>query len=266
MWRDSAASRAESSAPRAATVAGFLGKGATDADRSAIELTLRTLADARGDWVTGGLSYGPTGPAGYARAAVTDPTKLDAALKGLLAIEKMAGAKARLADAKIGVTQGKAVIPGVDGDVLRVKLERKDAKDGKDTKSAKDAKAAPANNPAKVSAAPSSIEILFKSGKEELVVAAGYDAREALRSITAGKEKLGGAEPIARAVDALGGDVAFTLVIEPLLLLASAAGKPSAGESAPVLLALGRDGTKKEIWGRLELSNAAVRELLKRGF
>ncbi len=251
MWRDSPAARAASAGARAATIAGFLGKDLKPADREALEATLKTLAEGRGDWVTAGVSFGPTGPAGYARAAVADSDKLGKAIKGLFDIEKMAPAKGRLAEAGVAVTRGKTAIPGLDGDVLRLKLEKKEDKKAK----------APAPPPG---APPSSIEILVRQGKDEVTLAAGYDPKAALKALAIPEATLASVDPIKTEIGKLGDDVAFAAVVEPMFLLASRAGKPGAGESAPVVLAFGRAGDKPALWARAAVANAAVREIVKR--
>jgi hypothetical protein len=62
--------------------------------------------------------------------------------------------------------------------------------------------------------------------------------------------------------------VSFALFVEPLKLEAAAGGKPGAGESAPVVLAVGRtpakDGAAASLWVRVDLANADVQELVSR--
>jgi hypothetical protein len=191
-----------------------------------------------------------------------DGEALEKALKGLFAASKLPSVKSRLAAAKLSVTSGKTVVEDVSGDVLRLKLSRIE------DKPITSKKAGP--KPGGLSsdeAIPTSIELLARLGKEQFLLAAGYDAREALKALIAADERdnLRGVDSIKETVGSLGGEVAFALIVEPLRIVASRAGKPGAAESAPVVLAWGTDKESKEaIWARLDVANVAARELVKR--
>lgn len=262
MWRDRSEARGAAATARAGAIAGLVGKDIPEKDKEMLAAALAAAAEARGDWFVGGLSLGPTGPAGYGRGAVKDEEKLEKALKGLFAASKLPSVKSRLATAKLAVSSGKLVVEDVPGDVHRLKLSRIE---DKPTRNKKVGPPPPGLSPG--GEIPASIELLARLGKEQFLLAAGYDAREALKALIAAGERdnLRGVDSIKETVGSLGGEVAFALVVEPLRIVASRAGKPGAAESAPVMLAWGTEKESKEtIWARLDLANVAVRELVKR--
>ena len=72
------------------------------------------------------------------------------------------------------------------------------------------------------------IDVSARLGKNQFLLAAGDDAREALKPLIASGEwdNLHGVDSIKETVGSLGGEVAFALVVEPLRIVASRAGKP----------------------------------------
>ena len=106
-------------------------------------------------------------------------------------------------------------------------------------------------------------------GKEVFFAAAGLDSKGALQAVSNTPDgKLEANAAVRAEIEALGSDVSFGLVVEPLSILAFLAGKPSAAESAPVVLALGRAQPAGDdaggLWVRLDVANANVQELVRR--
>ena len=104
----------------------------------------------------------------------------------------------------------------------------------------------------------------FDHGTMETV--AGDSGRAALKTLAAARGAgLRGDADVKRALDALGKDAAFTLVVLPIRLVASLSMKkvpPGAGlPTAPVVLAMGKTGDAG--WFRIDAAPAAVRELAK---
>jgi hypothetical protein len=253
LFHESAASRTSSAAKQADTLAALLRGGMPEADKKSLGARLESLAAARGDWVALGLRFDEKGPAGYARASVTDATAMSKGMKGLVGAAKDGALAKALKDSGIAIKSDKTRVDGVTGDVERVRFERpKDAKDKKE--------------PAQ--ALPASVDLLWAVRDDAMLLAAGLDAKDALADLSAahaGESLATKAPAVKAALESLGGDVVVAIVIEPLLLVASRAGKLGAGESAPVVVAF---GTKKgapggSFWARIDVSNVAIRELVK---
>lgn len=259
--RETAASRKASAPARAEALAKVLGKSASAADREAIAKAVQGLADGRGDWVSAGFRLGGTGPAAYVRGAVADADLLGHSMKDFVAIARTPGAKELLAELELGISAKKTTVEKV-GDVERIRFERAPAKGA--------AAKLPSPVGGKVVPPPAdAVDLFYTIGKEVFVAAAGLDAKAALVSVTSTPEgKLEGTPSIRAAMEALGGDVTFGLVVEPLLALAAFAGKPGAADSAPVALALGRTPPSGEdpgrIWLRFDVADADVQELVRR--
>lgn len=251
--RDSEQARGQAVTRQIESLTALLGpdKAGSDKDREALGDVLGALAKARGDWIAGGVSFGPTGPVGFGRAALRDG---DAGAKGMRALVDLTGKaplKTILTDAGVSVTKGKVKVDGA-GDAVRLRLER-----SKDDKATRDP------------TLPVAVEILYAVAKDALVLAAGEDAKEALaaaaRAPADPAQSLAGNPQVKSMLEALGSDVAFAVFVEPLRYVAVRAGKPGAGESAPVVVAAGRtaDGAERGFWLRADAAPTAVRELLK---
>jgi hypothetical protein len=94
----------------------------------------------------------------------------------------------------------------------------------------------------------------------ELLVAAGPAARQLLTTEAVPPRRLGDDPRSARALDALANRASFAVVVQPLRLEAALGGSPAA-ESAPLVVAWGRDGARA--WARVEVADAVLRELLR---
>jgi hypothetical protein len=271
--RDGAATRVSDAKQYAAAIARAMGGEVPDADRAAIEAALTGVAEGRGDAFAAGFSILPTGPAAYVRAEVADGDKLGKSLEDLFGLAKLPSMKAWLGQAEIGVSTGKTALEGTPGEVRRVRVERLDGKDekGKGKAGAKDdAKGKKADGGgAAPGLVPDAIDVLYMLGKEGLLLAAGYDAKGALRAVldAPGKENLGGRAEVKGAIEAVGDQAALLMVIDPMRLLARQTGAPNPGPSAPVVFAVGKggkDAAAAEPWMRLDVANAAIQELVRR--
>ncbi|UQA58983.1 hypothetical protein [Polyangium aurulentum] len=266
--RDSAAVRVSDAKNYAAAITRALGPETPPDDGRAIEAALVAMAEGRGDSFTAGLSLLPTGPAAYVRSEVSDGDKLGKALEDLTGLVKLPSVKAYLGEAAVDVSTGKAVVEGMGGDVRRVRLERKSkAETGKGKDKADKGKKAEA--PADGSGAPSSIDVLYTLGKDALWLAAGYEAKGALKLVmdAPGKENLSGRAEMKAAIEAAGDHVAFVFVVDPIRFLSRQAGKAELGPSAPILFAVGKGGEgvgEGEPWMRLDVANLAIQEAMRR--
>jgi hypothetical protein len=254
-WREPATVRAAAIPAQAEAIARLLGAAAKAEDKEAILAALRAEDAVRGDWVAFGLSLDPTGPNAMVRAPLLDADRMSAALKQLLALGKLASVKAQIKEAALDVTTGKTVIENLPGDVQRVRFERRPAKDAK-------SKAA---SPAQEGGIPTSIDLLYLVTKDALFGAAGYDPKEALRSLVNAPSgtSLGANPAIKAAVGGLGAEASFALVVDPLRLLAARAGKSAPAESAPVVVAIGKTAAPNVMWGRIDVAAIVVQELVK---
>ena len=258
VWREPAAVRAASIPAQADAMVKRLGPDTKAEDKEAITAALRAENEARGDWVALGMSLDPTGPNAMVRAPLVDADKMGAALKQLVALSKLASVKAQLKEAALDVTTGKTVIENLPGDVQRVRFERVQAK------AAKDDKAKPAS-PLPEGGIPTSIDLLYLVAKDTLFGAAGYDPKEALRSLVKapGDTSLGSNPAIKAALAGLGADASFALVVDPLRIIAVRAGKSAPPESAPVVVAIGKTAAPSVMWGRVDVAAIVVQELVK---
>ena len=267
LWREPAAVRAASIPKQADALAARLGPDAKPEDKEAILAALRAEDEARGDWVALGVSLEAIGPNAMVRAPLLDEAKMAKALKQVLALTKLASVKAQLKESALDVTTGKSVVENLPGDVQRVRFERVQAKDAKST--AKDPKP-PLLDKSKggspeAAGIPTSIDLLYLVSNSTLFGAAGYDPKEALRSLVKapGDASFGSSAAIKAAVAPLGADASFALVVDPLRILAVRAGKSAPPEPAPVVLAIGKTAQPSAMWGRLDVAAIVVQELIK---
>lgn len=287
MDREASAARVSSAPSYAAALSKVIGAEAmSEEDRAAMEGAMRAVAEARGDWIAAGAALGGTGPVGYVRGAVGDKVKLEKALKDLVGLAKLASAKKALSDAGFKVSAKKAVVEGIEGEVQRVRIEKVVAKDEKKA-AVKDAAKAASNSRGKDSAAaggsaaaiaaaaaevPVSMDLYYIVRESAFFAAAGYDAKAGFTSLLGAPEKGSfGAVPLVKtALDALGSEVSFALVVDPLRIVASRAGKPGSAQPAPLVVGMGKgagegslSGSGGAIWFRLDVAAEAVRELVK---
>jgi len=258
LWREPAAVRAASIPKQAEAMAARLGPDAKPEDKEAILAALRAEDEARGDWVALGMSLDATGPNAMVRAPLVDEGKMSKALKQIVALAKLASVKARLKESALDVTTGKSVIENLPGDVQRVRFERVQAKDATSTKAEK------GKGPA-ADGIPTSIDLLYLVSSSTLFGAAGYDPKEALRSLAKapGDASFGSNAAIKAAIAPLGADASFALVVDPLRILAVRAGKSAPPDAAPVVLALGKTPQPSAMWGRIDVAAVVVQELIK---
>lgn len=271
LLRDSAASRAEDIAKQVDAIARIVQGDLPWKDRERLTSALRAASDARGSWFAAGLRFDGTGPTAYVRSDVRDQTALEAAASELLDVASGKPIKASLESAGIRLSSGKTVVERLAGDVHRVRFERLDAakppalkKAGAEGHGRKDGAAK-----AGASQLPSAIDLLYLVKSDGLFASAGYDPGEGLRRVVAapGGQNLGSVTAVKAALAPLGADIAFALFVEPLQLVANRAGKPDAGEPAPVVIAAGATRGAGEaptsLWARADITNAAIRELVR---
>jgi hypothetical protein len=283
MDREDSAARVSSAPTYAAALAQVMGvEPVPEEDRAAMEAALRAVAEARGDWFSAGVSFGATGPTGYARGAARDKAKLERALSDLVALAKLASAKQALKDAGFKVTPKKTAVEGIEGEVQRIRIERIDAagkkpagKPSADVPNQKRGKEPPLQGAAAAAAAaaadvPLSIDLYYLVREGSFFAAAGYDAKAGLTSVVGapGQGSFGNNPLVKSALDAIGSEMSFALVVEPLRLVASRAGKPGSGRSAPLVLGMGKGVGEGAMSGptlvfRLDVAAEAVREVIK---
>ena len=286
MDREASAARVSSAPSYAAALSRMVGVEASmpEEDRAAIEGALRAVAEARGDWIAAGAAFGATGPVGYVRGAVSDKAKLDRALKDLVGLAKLASVKRALSDAGFKVTAKTTVVEGVEGEVQRIRIEKmapddttkKPAPKAPSQQRGKEPSAAGLSPSAAAAAAaadiPVSIDLYSIVREGSFFAAAGYDAKAGFTSVLGapGPGTFGSIPLIKTALDSLGTEVSFALVVDPLRIVASRAGKPGSAQPAPLVVGLGKgsgegslSGSGGAIWLRLDVAAEAVRELIK---
>jgi hypothetical protein len=244
----------ETQKARVATVASALGVEMADKDRAQLAGALHELAALTGNWVAAGVSMGPTGPAGYFATEVKDEARLWPAGAALASFLEKGAGNGLLAGHALRAKGDKTRLESFAGDVGRIRISRIEGA---------------AAAAAKEQGLPPAVDVLYAVRDGKLLAVAGTDAAAALRRLAAPEklESSAGAKAAAErlvASTSSGGGMALTVFVEPLLLVASRAGRPGAGESAPVLLGYGREGSAGgPLSVRIDASNLAVREAIK---
>jgi hypothetical protein len=236
-------------------------------EREAIAAALRGVAEARGDWFSAGLRWAGVGPTAYVRAAVSDEEKLGKAILDLVDLAKLPSAKAFLKESELRVSTAKHVVERLPGDARRVRFERTRVED-KGKKDAREGKAAApeaAVDPA--ASLPKSVDLVYLFKDKTLFAAAGYEPDESIRRLVTAPEgeRLGALPAFQGALKPLGGDTSFALVVDPLRIVATRAGKAAQGEPTPVVLAAGAGsgGGEAGLWVRLDVPTVVIRELVR---
>lgn len=280
---DEQKARVEDAKSYTKTFVASLGQDVPEADRAAIESTLVAVAEGRGDAFAVGVTLLSTGPAAYVRSDIANADVLSKGLDDLLGLTKLPSVGSWLSTNQIAVTSGKTVLENVPGDVHRIRLERleegdakaeggkpagKAAKKASEKKDAprKDGAADPKQDPAL--SPPSTIDMLYMLDKAGLVLAAGVDAKVALRAVldAPSKENLASRADVKAAINGVGESVAFVAFVDPLRLLARRAAKPLPAVGGPVVFSLGKGGEGESAttpWMRLDVAGAALQELMK---
>ena len=169
---------------------------------------------------------------------------------------------------------GKVVVEDVKGDVRRIHLERVAANAGSDKPATKaGGKAAEPVKKVEPAAsgltAPTSIDVLYVVGGDDLVLGAGYDAKAVLRMAldASAKDNLATRNEVTAAMKSLGDKAAFVVIADLIRLLAKQTGTTPTGPGAPLLFAVGKGGEgfgADEPWMRLDVANVVIQELVKR--
>jgi hypothetical protein len=262
-WRESTADRAASAPRQADALATLLGKDLPAGDRDAIGTALRNEAEARGDWQAVGVTFNGTGPSAVVRAPATDPDRMRKALKQIVDLAGLASFKKAAGALGLSVTSDKAVVENLPADVLRVRLARVDADGKADKTKAKADKTKGAKGGAPPT--PTAIDLLYFVDKDGLFAAAGFDPKDSLRGLVKAKDggSLRANAPMAQALAAAGGDVAFALIADAPRISAMTSGGPAPATPAPLVLAVGRTSTPAELWGRLDVPSVVVQQILQ---
>ncbi|MCC6552258.1 MAG: hypothetical protein IT372_04450 [Polyangiaceae bacterium] len=252
--REAPAARAAGIDRQVGAVARLLGKDLPAKDRDKLATSLRALSDARGDWFAAGLRFDSVGPTAYVRAAARDDAALSSALKDLVALVKLPAVKAYLSGEHLEITSGKTVVERLPGDVQRLRFERIEDKE----KPRKDL-------PLEASTIPRTIDLLYLVQGGVLLASAGYDPQEGLRRALAAPagQSLATVPPFQAALAPLGPDTSFALVLDPLRLVATRAGRPGAADPAPVVIAAGAAPAPPSLWLRADIAVSAIRDLVR---
>ena len=246
--RDAGKASDETLKAQLATASALLGMDLPEKDRAQLATALHELAAVTGDWVTAGLSFGPTGPAGYFGTTVSDEPRLWSAGAALAKFLESGPGKPLLAGHALRVRGDKTKLENFVGDVGRMRITRGEG---------------PAAAAAKEQGLPTTVDVLYAVRDGKLLAVAGTDAAAALRRLAA-PEKLASSAVAKAAAERMGNEMALTLFVEPMLLVASRAGRPGAGEPAPALIGYGREGGPNgPLAVRIDASNLAVREAIK---
>jgi len=251
-----------------------IGKDVTDEDRAAIEKALLGLAQSRGDTFTAGLSLLPSGPGAFVRSSMSDRDALTKSIDEVVGLSERKSVSHWLGELGIKIKGGTTVIEGIPGDLHRIHLERVEPKVSTDKPGAKPGTKSP--EPAKKddksqapAGVPSAIDILYLFGTENVVLGAGYEARDALKLglEATPKDNLGTRTDVATALSSLGDKATFVAVADLLRLFARQSGGAAPAVGAPLVFGVGKGGTgfgADEPWMRLDVPNVVLQEIVKR--
>ena len=253
LTRDTAEVRERTAKEQQASIEQLFSGKLDDASKAKVSELLSAWAKGRGDWLAAGALVSGGRPTIYARSAVADEASLEKGIRGLLDVPKVPAFGEWLGHF-IGETKASATSPageGVAGSI--VKIERK-------------APASPKPDPRERKREPERFEVGWAFDQGTMGTVAGDNARDALKSLSLARGAgLRGDADVKRALDALGQDAAFTLLVLPIRLVASLSMKklpPGATlPTAPVVMAMGKTGDTG--WFRVDAAPAALRELAK---
>jgi hypothetical protein len=238
LLRDDAAARAEGARDLAALLARVIGERLKPDDERAMRVALDDWARGRGDWVTAAIPWGETRGM-FVRTPAAEREVAVRAVRELVAMTQHASFGDPIARA---LSAGPASIAAADVPSFgRANVATFASRGG----------AVGAN------AAPWGVAWGVHDG--DLFLAAGEGASRLLSSQFSPAAALGDDPVVAHALADLGSDAVFAAVAQPMRLDPARA----ASRAAPAVLALGRRGG--DLWARVEVSDALLRELIRLG-
>ncbi|MCA9598787.1 MAG: hypothetical protein KC776_35995 [Myxococcales bacterium] len=247
--RSSAKSREESAKSTSEGLTQLFGDRLEKRDSDRVKSALAELAEGRGDWTAYGLSMVPG--AVVVQSAVSDKKKLDGGVKSALKLLSLPAFKEPLGrfvgDYTLKTEHAK--ITGLDSGAERALF------------TVKPSTMRTANDPnGNVDAAPKPVELLWTVSDDKAIAALAPDAVPVLvQQVTAKPETtLASSAAIKQIVTAAGSSVSFAVLVQPLKL--GGAGV-LAGDDAPLLLTVGRDGERPAL--HLEADQGALRGLIR---
>ena len=221
-------------------------------DRESIASTLGQLARGRGDFSAYALLQGGSGPSLVMQSALSDAGAFDAGARALFRLPKLRAFEEPIRQfvGEIRVTQDRLEVNGLEGQARRARLTVKPAP-----------MRLSRGQSNQVNLAPPPIEVLWWTREQMAYGAAAVDAAPALVDVATSGRQQGtalGADPwLAAAAARVGGEVGFSVVVEPMAL--GLVG--DARESGPALLTIGRQ--KQAAVVKLDVHPAVVRALVQ---
>lgn len=273
MTRDSVAIRTKSATDQLdATDKLFAGKLA-EADKQKLSDLLGLWAKGRGDWLAAGASIQGDRRFLYARSAIADEAMIEKGVKttlGLASVPAFAEPlKHWLGELKLGSPSALGDMPGSLVKVERVPPPREEARptredrDPKETTGKKDKDKDKKKDAKKRE--PERFEIAWSLEKGLGAFVAASSAKDAMRELGRAKDAgLRGDPEVKKALEALGNEVSFALLVLPMRTVAGLTIKkplPQKPPAAPVLVSFGK--TPQDGWFRLDAATAALREIAK---
>lgn len=240
-YRDTKESRVEAAGDQLALIE----KSFTDilpaAEKAKYAESLRAWASSRGDWLSLGVLYANGDTAALVRSAVSDAAGLDRAISESLHRFATVPAFSQILAPILGPY--KLSSPSTKPGPKSVRLSRRGGGES--------IALLPSAN------FPKEFDLAWDVNENEMVAAMGKDAKSLVAKIPT--PSFAESPAIAKLLGSLEGDVGFALLAQPRKIVAELTGK-TAPEEAPVLLAVGRNGTK-EAWLRVDMSQFALRDL-----
>jgi hypothetical protein len=277
MTRDSAEVRSKAAADQAEAIDKLFAGKLSDGEKKRVNEVLSSWSKGRGDWLTVGAELTPTHTL-FGRTSVTDEPTLD---KGVRATLDLVSVPAFAEPLKHWLGEVKVAAPSPLGDGINGQVARIDHKPAADGKDAKDAKAKGAagkgddkGKPKEAARGkgketkkdPERLDLawMFEKGLASFVL--GPSAKDSLAALAKSAEgsTLRADPDVKHAVESLGNDAAFALLVLPtraisaMIMRKQPAKRPP---SNPVLVSFGRTG--QDGWFRLDAAPAALREIAK---
>ena len=252
LTRGSPSQREESAKSMSARLRALFGDRLSESDKKLIDETLAQLARGRGDFGAYALVERGGGLCGVMRGATGDAGAFNAGIKSLLKFPRVRAFSEPLRQfvGELTVRPSSASVPGLPGVTDRAALSIKPAR----------------IRTAGASAAAlevESFELLWRADTELLHAAVCGEAAPALvELIQAVPERSLASEPMVSAAARRAGPVSFAAVLRPLAL--SATDDPTLDRSAPVFIAVGREGSRMRLLARA--SKAVTSRLFQGAF
>jgi hypothetical protein len=247
--RGTSTQREESAKSLSERLRALFGERLSDGDKALIDETFVQLARGRGDVAAYGLVERDGGVYAVMRGTAGDVSAFNGGLKSLLKFPRIRAFSEPLRQfvGELTVRLSSAPVPGLPGRVDRAALALEPARMRTSGGNAGEGTA-------------ETFELLWQADAEHVYAAAGRDAAPALvELVNTTTERSLASDAYVSAAARRAGPVSFAAVVRPLAF--AVADEPALDRSAPVFIAVGREGTRLRV--RARATKPVVRGLIQ---